>query len=180
MGRGSVERARRAARPWLSPICVTLAAVTLAAPTTAAAAGGRDKAGGHATAASRHTQRGKSATKETYIRETAHLRPSSHSSVQLVEEGSGSGTFKAQVKITMVIKSIVTGVLVAQLPGGTIYGTASAAPHYSGRWVTFKGTLKITKGTGRYAHASGTTGFYGSIDRFDYKLNVQVIGHLKL
>lgn len=162
--------------------CAAIATVAIAAPTSAVAAQehhhGKHR---HATTAGRHRGRkGKSATKETYVRETAHLHPSSHSSVQLVEEGTGFGTFKAQVKITMKIKSIVTGVLVAQLPGGKIYGHAVAKPHYSGRWVTFKGKLKITKGTGRYAHASGTTGFYGSIDRYNYKLNVQVIGHLKL
>lgn len=175
-GRSPDETVRRAGTRWLALACVTASSVVLASP--AIASNGDAHSGEAAAARSEHSA--KSAGKETYIRETAHLRPSSHSSVQLVEEGTGYGTFKAQVKITMAIKSIVTGVLVAKLPGGTIYGTASATPHYSGRWVTFKGALKVMRGTGRYAHASGTTGFYGSIDRYDYKLNVQVIGHLKL
>jgi len=116
----------------------------------------------------------------TYVRETAHLTPSAHSSLRLVEHGTGHGTFTAPVQIVLSIKSRVTGTFTAQLHGGSITGYTSAKPHINGRYASFKGTLKLTGGTGRYRHASGTAGFYGSIDRYNYHLNVQVIGHLHL
>jgi len=162
-----------------------LSVAALAAPTTATATRGQDHGGHkHARAAGhRHGYRGKSAAKQTYVRESATLHLSSHQSGgALVERGIGHGTFTASVQITLTIKARVTGTFVAHMKGGTIVGRSSAKPHLSksNRYASFKGTLRIVHGTGRYAHASGTAGFYGSIDRADYKLKVQVIGHVHL
>lgn len=192
-GRSGKTRARAARRGMSLSVCgAALASAALcctaAAPAVASAHQSHDS--GHASIARRQhhakagrSERGKAALKETYVREEAalHLAQRRGGSA-IVEQGAGHGTFSANVQLTVAIKTTyVTGTIVAHLPGGTIYGRAGATPHFSkSGYVSFKGTLRITRGTGRYAHASGTAGFYGAIDRYNFKMNVQVIGRLKL
>lgn len=124
----------------------------------------------------------RAALSSTYVKEQGQLHFSSKSGGSAIaEQGSATGTFKATLDIDLTIKiSQVTGSFVAYLKGGSISGSASATPHYSGQWVSFKGSLTIKHGTGRYAGASGTASLYGSLNRVQLKLNVQVIGRLRL
>jgi hypothetical protein len=124
----------------------------------------------------------RSALSSTYVKEQGHLHFSSKSGGSAIaEQGSATGTFNASLNIDLTIKiSQVSGTFVAYLKGGSISGSASATPHYSGQWVSFKGTLTITHGTGSYRGASGTASLYGSLNRQELKLNVQVIGRLRL
>ena len=62
--------------------------------------------------------------------------------------------------------------------GGTITGRGTGKPHGSGTYESFAGTLVATGGTGRYAHAHGHGGFYGTFDRKNYDLTVQTTGKL--
>jgi hypothetical protein len=62
--------------------------------------------------------------------------------------------------------------------GGTITGRGTGKPHGSGTYESFAGTLVATGGTGRYAHAHGHGGFYGTFDRKNYALTVQTTGKL--
>jgi hypothetical protein len=125
---------------------------------------------------------GSAAASETYIKEEGHLhlaRKSGGSAI--VEEGSASGTFDASVQTEITIKvSRVTGSVVVHLKGGSISGNATATPHFSGKYVSFKGSLTIKHGTGRYRGASGTAGFYGALNHANYTLSVQLIGHLHM
>lgn len=169
-----------------------LASVALCGATAApAVASGHHRGQRHDAAAARHqhrakagrSRRGKAALKETYVRESASLRLArKRGGSAIVEQGAGHGTFSATVQLTVAIKTThVTGGFVAHLSGGSIYGRAGATPHFSKNgWVSFKGTLRITRGTGRYAGASGTAGFYGAVNRYNFKMNVQVVGHLRL
>lgn len=123
------------------------------------------------------------ALSNTYVKEQGHLHLSSKSGGgdAISEQGSATGTFSASLGINLVIKiSKVTGSFVAYLKGGSISGYASAVPHISGQWVSFKGSLTINHGTGSYSGASGTASLYGSLNRVQLKLNVQVIGRLRL
>lgn len=149
-------------------LAAALAAVVLV-PTAAAAAG----------PAHRH---GKAALSQTFVKEEAHLHLGHKSgSSAIVEEGSASGTFSGSLSAQLTVKiSTVTGSVVAYLKGGAISGSVSATPHVSGKYVTFKGTFKLTHGTGRYAGASGTAGFYGVINRETYNATVQVVGRLRM
>lgn len=124
----------------------------------------------------------RAALSSTYVKEQGHLHFSSKSGgAAIAEQGSATGTFNATLDIDLTIKiSRVTGSFVAYLKGGSISGSASATPHYSGQWVSFKGSLTIKHGTGSYAGASGTASLYGSLNREQLKLNVQVIGRLRL
>jgi hypothetical protein len=62
--------------------------------------------------------------------------------------------------------------------GGTIKGHGTATPHGSGAVESFAGTLTATGGTGRYAHARGHAGLYGTFNRRNYALTVQTTGKL--
>jgi hypothetical protein len=61
---------------------------------------------------------------------------------------------------------------------GSIRGRGSATPHGSGRYESFAGSLLVTGGTGRYTHAHGRAGLYGTFDRRTYALIVQTTGSL--
>jgi hypothetical protein len=122
------------------------------------------------------------ALSNTYVKEQGHLHLSGKSgSSAIAERGSATGTFTASLAIDLTIKiSQVTGSFVVNLKGGSISGSAEATPHYSGQWVSFKGSLTIKHGTGSYKGASGTASLYGSLNRQQLTLNVQVIGQLRL
>lgn len=126
--------------------------------------------------------RARSALAETYVKEQGHLHFSSKGGgAAIAEQGTASGTFSASLNINLTVKiSQVSGTFVAYLKGGSISGTTTAVPHISGQWVSFKGTLTIKHGTGQYAGASGTASLYGSLNRVQFQLNVQVIGRLRL
>ena len=128
------------------------------------------------------TTNARAALASTYVKEQGHLHSSDKSGGStIIEQGNAEGTFDAGLDIDLTIKiSQVTGSFTANLKGGSISGYASATPHISGKWVSFKGSLTIKHGTGRYAGASGTASLYGSLERVQLKLNVQVIGRLRL
>jgi len=62
--------------------------------------------------------------------------------------------------------------------GGSIVGHGSAVLHSSREFSSFGGSLSVDRGTGRYAHASGTGKLYGVIDRSNDALIVQTVGQL--
>lgn len=151
---------------------LALSAATTAVLPTAATARGESTSPG-----------AKQALSNTYVKEQGrlHLSSKSEGGAAIAEQGTATGTFAADLNIDLTIKiSKITGSFVADLKGGSISGYASAAPHISGQWVSFKGSLTIDHGTGSYAGASGTASLYGSLNRVQLKLNVQVVGRLRM
>lgn len=134
------------------------------------------------TASARKASRARTSLRNTYVKEQGHLHFASKSGGSaIVEKGYATGTFSASLNIDLTIKvSKITGYFTAYLKGGSISGYASATPHISGQWVSFKGSLTIKHGTGRYAGASGSSSLYGSFNRVQLKLNVQVVGKLRM
>jgi hypothetical protein len=61
--------------------------------------------------------------------------------------------------------------------GGSVTGHGVATPHGTGRFQSFKGTLTITGGTGRFRGAHGRTGLYGTFDRRTFSLVIQTTGN---
>ena len=57
--------------------------------------------------------------------------------------------------------------------GDSIVGTGRATPSSSARYTSFAGTLTVTGGTGRYAHAHGSGKLYGALERKSDNLTVQ-------
>jgi predicted outer membrane repeat protein len=62
--------------------------------------------------------------------------------------------------------------------GGAIKGHGTATPHGSGVYESFAGSLVVTGGTGRYAHAHGRGNMYGTFNRNTYGLVIQTAGTL--
>jgi hypothetical protein len=115
------------------------------------------------------------------LSETGRLHLTSHHGFTLNEQGTTSGTVSGTIYIHLHIVS--TNRVTAEVniyPGGSsITGYASASYHPSGAVATFNGTMNITRGTGRFAHAHGSgLGFTGTVQRSNDAVVVHVNGRL--
>lgn len=107
---------------------------------------------------------------------TAHLHLVRPSGAELYEEGPVTGALPGRMRAVVSTGSQVSGSFDITTRAGRIYGRGTATPHGSGRYQSFSGTLTITGGSGRYAHAAGHAGLYGTFDRRTYALVVQTTG----
>jgi hypothetical protein len=110
--------------------------------------------------------------------DTVHLHYISASGSLLFEEGKATGTLPGSMRIHLNVGTTFTGTFTIDASGGSIQGHGSAAPHGSGTYESFSGTLTITGGTGRYAHAHGHGGMSGTFDRDNYALVIKTTGSL--
>ena len=110
--------------------------------------------------------------------DTAHLRYLSASGSLLLEEGRTTGTLPGKMRAHVDVGSTFTGSFVTYTRYGTIVGRGTATPHGSGTYESFSGKLVVTGGSGRYTHAHGTAGLYGTFDRDNYAFVVQTTGTL--
>jgi hypothetical protein len=114
------------------------------------------------------------------IADTAHLHfVRETASSTLIEEGKATGGMPGVVKIDFEVGATVKSSFVLSGRYGSLIGSSFGKPHSSGNeYSSFAGTLTITHGTGRYAHAHGQGGFYGTIDRNNDAVTVQTTGKL--
>jgi hypothetical protein len=112
------------------------------------------------------------------ITDTADMHYTSGSGSLLHETGTASGTLPGNMKANLAIGATLTASFTIYASGGTITGRGMGRTHGSGTYESFAGTLVATGGTGRYAHAHGHGGFYGTFDRKNYDLTVQTTGKL--
>jgi hypothetical protein len=160
-GRSAGRRAWELPRLFLAAIAVVL----LAAPAPAGAgAGGRGPLA--------------DAARTLNSTETAHLHYIRSSGSLLYEEGSVSGALRGTMRAHLNVGPTFTGTFTIYTPKGAIRGHGTATPHGSGRYESFGGTLLVTGGTGRYIHARGRAGLYGTFDRRTYAMVVQTTGRL--
>lgn len=110
--------------------------------------------------------------------DTAHLHYTSASGSILHEEGKATGTIPGTMNVRLNLGTTFTGTFKISTSGGSIEGHGSATPHGSGVYESFAGTLTVTHGTGRYAHAHGRGGLYGTFNRNTYALVVKTTGSL--
>ena len=144
-----------------------LAAVALAGVASAALAG---VAGGAPRAR---------AARELTVKDEGHLHLVRESGSMLLEEGSATGTLPGTVKVRFDVGATITAQFtIYSRGGGSISGHGSGVLHSTSEYSTFGGSLSVTSGTGRFAHAHGSGGLYGAIDRKTYALTVQTIGKL--
>jgi hypothetical protein len=110
--------------------------------------------------------------------DTAHLHYVSASGSLLFDEGKAAGTLPGAMRVHLNLGTTFTGSFTINASGGSIEGHGSATPHGSGTYESFSGTLTVTGGTGRYVHARGRGGLYGTFDREDYALVIKTTGSL--
>ena len=110
--------------------------------------------------------------------DTAHLRYISASGSLLIEEGTAAGTLPGNMKVHFNVGATFSGSFTIYAKGGSIFGHGSAVPHGAGVYESFSGSLTVTGGSGRYAHAHGQARLYGTFDRDSYALLVQTVGTL--
>jgi hypothetical protein len=118
------------------------------------------------------------ASGQAEVNDLAHLHLVRSSGSLLVEEGSASGSLPGKTLVRMKVASRVTARFTITTPDGAISGSGSASLKSSGRYASFGGTLVVSGGTGRYAHAHGTGGLYGVIDRRTHAVTVKTSGTL--
>lgn len=96
----------------------------------------------------------------------------------LLEEGTAHGTLPGSMTASLDVEGVFSGTFTLHLHDGTITGSGTAKPHGSGIYESFGGKLTVTGGTGRYRHAHGQAGLYGTFNRHSYALVVQTTGKL--
>lgn len=107
------------------------------------------------------------------------LRKVGESGADLIEEGPVTGTLPGRVRVAFNIGAVIEAKFTLYpRGGGALSGHGSGTLHSSGLYSSFGGTMAVTSGTGRYKHASGTGGFYGTVNRKTFALEVQTRGTL--
>jgi hypothetical protein len=115
------------------------------------------------------------------LNESGQLHRTSHSGLKLNEQGSASGTIRGTIYIHLDVVSPnrVTAEVNIYPSGGSLTGTGSASYRVDGGTASFSGTLSIDRGTGTYAHASGSgLKFSGTIQRLSGSVAVHLSGKM--
>jgi hypothetical protein len=106
---------------------------------------------------------------------TLHYVPPPHGST-LLEEGTATGSLPGHVRAYLRIEATFSGRFTITTRNGSLTGHGTATPHSSGPVESFAGTFVVTGGTGRYAHAHGHGGLYGTFRRSNYEVVLQPRG----
>jgi hypothetical protein len=136
---------------------------------------------GATSAGAGQTQRA-SAASSVNVKDEGRLRLVKSWGSQLIDEGPATGTIPGTVRIVFVYDGNPT--MTAQITiyghGGTIqaHGTGLLSSPTSPS-PSFKGTLTIAGGSGRYMHARGSGQLYGVFYRRSYAVTVQTQGTLR-
>jgi hypothetical protein len=116
------------------------------------------------------------------VRDEGRLHYVKSSGPVVIDEGHASGTFPgwAKVRFSYDGEPAVSARFTIYGGGGSISarGTARLSSPTSPS-PSFKGTMTITGGSGRYAHIHGGGELYGVYYRRSYALTVQAIGKLQ-
>jgi hypothetical protein len=113
------------------------------------------------------------------VKDEGHLHSVRSSGSELVEEGSISGTIPGKVRVSFNIGATVSAKFTIYANGGgSISGRGGGTLHSTGVYSSFGGSLTVTGGSGRYAHAHGSGTLSGAINRKTYALTVRTVGKL--
>lgn len=112
------------------------------------------------------------------VTDSAHLHYVKAPGASLLEEGAATGGLPGTVKVRLVVGATVTATFTIYTHSGTISGNGSGTLHGAGLYASFGGTMSVSHGTGKYAHARGHGGFYGVLNRDTDALTVQTTGTL--
>lgn len=112
------------------------------------------------------------------MNETAQLRVLSRRGIIFNEQGPASGTFRCTLTLRLTAKVTHVSIQFSANPsGGTLRGEGSANVQPEGAIGRVTGTVSITGGSGRYAHAHGSRlAITGTVNRHNYNLSIRVTG----
>lgn len=116
------------------------------------------------------------------VRDEGSLRFKSSSGSQLIDEGHANGTLPGWVKVSFTYDGnpTVYARFTIYARGGTINGHATGRlSNATSSSPSFRGSLSITGGGGRFARASGSGQLFGVFYRRSYGLTVQAISGLR-
>jgi hypothetical protein len=112
------------------------------------------------------------------VTDTAHLHRVSNSGEEILEVGRATGTLPGSVRAYINVGATVIVHFTIDTAAGAISGAGSGRLKGRAAEPSFAGRMTVGHGTGRYAHAHGEGGFYGTLDRKTYALVVQTTGTL--
>jgi hypothetical protein len=111
--------------------------------------------------------------------DTAHLHRVRCSCNEILEEGQAKGSLPGSVRAYVNVGAPIVFHFTITVRGtGTLSGQGSGRPKGNPAEPSFSGTMTITRGTGRFRHAHGKGGFYGTINRSTYAAVMQTTGTL--
>lgn len=160
--------ARLLARPLASMLTVVVLGGGIAGWATTSALADRP---GHLTAGAR-------AARSLSVRETLQATNVSHQGNSVIHDrGRGTGTFTCAATIQVHV-SYTRGAanFGCATSVGNVVATGSATFFTAGRMATFTGTVSLSGGTGRYAHARGSLHIEGTLNRKTFVMEVSVSG----
>lgn len=173
---------RRGAKQPLGVALLAMGVIGLAGTTDSAATGSSLRAGATRRAAILATVQPApvaSAAHVVNVKDEGHLHLVNSSGSELVEEGPVSGSIPGKAKVSFNIGATITAKFTIYANGGgSIDGSGGGALHSTSVYSTFGGSLKVTGGSGRYAHAHGSGTLSGSVNRKTDALTVQTDGKL--
>jgi hypothetical protein len=115
------------------------------------------------------------------VRDEGRLRFVSSSGSLLIDEGPVSGTLRGKVRLRFTYDGSPTtsAQLTISGAGWSIRARGQAKlSNPTSLTPSFRGTLSISGGSGRYAHARGSGELFGVFNRRSYAITVQAIGKL--
>jgi len=116
------------------------------------------------------------------VRDEGYLRFSSSSGSQLLDHGELHGTLPGQARVSFVYDGnpTISANFVIYGPGWSLKGHATCRLNSPNSPApSFRGSLTLAGGTGRYAHSHGSGELFGVFYRHSYALRVQAIGKLQ-
>jgi hypothetical protein len=112
------------------------------------------------------------------VKDTAYLKRKPTNSDEILEEGRAYGTLPGTVRAYLNVGATVIAYFTIDTGGSSISGVGSGKLKGRPAEPSFNGRMHVSHGTGRYAHAHGEGGFYGTINRANFHAVVQTSGTL--
>jgi hypothetical protein len=123
------------------------------------------------------------AARNISISETATLLPVGRPGHILNERGSVSGTYDGSIEaqVVKVTNRISEATITVYTNGGSLKAKGiTHARNPQGAIASFTGSASISGGTGRWAHASGTVTFDGTVDRQNFHATEEIHGTVRV
>lgn len=91
------------------------------------------------------------------LREHGSLRITKNNGSSIEARGRVSGTLSGALSLRVIVKSAekLGASLIGTSSAGALSGSGSATYGVAGSGLSYRGTVSITHGTGKYSHASG-------------------------